>query len=182
MKRKYRVPALLAALCLMLCACHRTAPEQSPSVPAATPGSTEPPYKIELDTTLPRQDLITDLKPDECGAVRIPYLGTPNSVRYITDAAQLPDNAALQKYDEAYFREHALVLVTETVGSGSVQVGIASIDIDGDVATVTLFHKLPDEIGTSDMATWLLWAEVDTGLSCNWVVANHAMKPSVELN
>lgn len=180
MTHKYRFPALLAALCLMLCACHRTAPSQSPSEPAAAPGSTAPPYQIELEPTVPRQDLIFDEVKSE--AVRIPFAGSANSIRYITDASQLPDNEALKKYDDAFFREHALILVTETVGSGSVQVDIASIEIDGDTATVTLTHKLPGEIGTDDMAAWLLWAEVDAGLELNWVVANHTIKPSAELS
>ncbi len=182
MKRKYRFPALLAALSLTLCACHSTVPEQSPSDPTAPGNAAEPSYKIELDTTLPQQELLTELMPDKCGAVRIPARGIVNSVLYVTDASQLPDNEALKKYDDAYFQDHALVLIIETVGSGSTQVGIASIDMEDSTATVTLYHRLPGDVATDDIAAWLLWAEVDAGLSCNWVVANHAMKPSAESN
>lgn len=182
MKRKYCRPALLAALSLTLCACHSTAPEQLPSDPTVPSNAAEPSYRIELETTLPQQELLTELIPDKCGAVRISARGIVNSIRYITDASQLPDNQALKQYDDAYFQDHALVLIVETVGSGSTRVGIASIEIEDSAATVTLFHRLPGDVATDDIAAWLLWAEVDAGLSCNWVVANHAMKPSVELN
>uniref|UniRef100_UPI001C9E8AF7 hypothetical protein n=1 Tax=Klebsiella pneumoniae TaxID=573 RepID=UPI001C9E8AF7 len=80
----------------------------------------------------------------------------------------------LAGYDEAYFVEKALVVVYETVSSGSVQVDIASID--GGV--VTLSHEMSGNVGTADMATWLLWAEVDAGLDYTWSVANPAVEPN----
>ena len=46
-------------------------------------------------------------------------------------------------------------------------------------AVVALTHQGPGEgqVGTADMATWLLWTEVDTGLEdYQWTVANPALE------
>ena len=59
------------------------------------------------------------------------------------------------------------MLVQESVSSGSVEVGIESVSLKADhTAVVALTHQGPGEgqVGTADMATWLLWTEVDTGL------------------
>lgn len=109
------------------------------------------------------------------GKVRISYSGNYNSVRYVTSVSELPDNEALKQYDDAWFQDHALVLVVETVGSGSVDVGFESIYLEGNIATVTLSHEMQGD-GTSDMATWLLWAEVEVGLDCQWNLANPAVE------
>ena len=106
------------------------------------------------------------------GCVRVEYTGNISAVCYITSADQLPDHEALAGYDAAYFENKALVLVKETVTSGSVKVGIASIE-DG---VVTLSHELSGQFGTTDMATWMLWAEVEAGLEYDWSVANPALK------
>ena len=34
--------------------------------------------------------------------------------------------------------------------------------------TVTLKRTLAGEVGTADMATWMLWAEVEKGLDYSW--------------
>lgn len=86
----------------------------------------------------------------------------------------------MSAYDDAFFKDHALVLVQESVSSGSVEVGIESVSLKADhTAVVTLTHQGPGEgqVGTADMATWLLWAEVDTGLEdYQWTVANPALE------
>ena len=107
----------------------------------------------------------------ETGCVRITYTNNVSNVRYVTKVEELPDYEALAKYDAAYFENKALLVILETTASGSVQVGIESI-ADG---TVTLSHEMSGDAGTTDMATWLLWAEVDQGLEGNWKVANPAL-------
>ena len=113
---------------------------------------------------------------DDGGKLRITYTVNRNSAVYVTSADQLPDYEELAQYDDAFFAEHALVLVTETVNSGSVDVGILSININGSTASVTLAHDAPEGDATADMATWLLWAVVEPGLDCQWTVANPALE------
>lgn len=120
---------------------------------------------------------------DNADGYRIAYTMNQNSVTYITSAEGLPvyDIEALKAYDEDFFKEKALVLVKETVNSGSTKVGIQSIIKEGSVISVTLSHE-GAEIGTTDMATWLLWAEVDRGLeNCQWVLTNPALPSQLEV-
>ena len=70
----------------------------------------------------------------------------------------------------------------ETVSSGSVQLEIGGIYRDGDTATVKLNRAMSGDFGTADMATWLLWVEVDAGLELTWKLENPAMKPDTDKN
>ena len=107
------------------------------------------------------------------GAERIEYKQNASSVRYITRVEDLPDYEALDGYrNEEYFQTNALLVVVDTVTSGSVKVAIDSV---GN-GTVTLSKEMSGDVGTADMATWLLWAEVDQGLEEHWSVANPALK------
>lgn len=179
MKHTYRLPALLAALCMILCGCQGIA-EPTGSEVTLPQQSTEPTHKLEPGIQLPTQDPGTPLPFQNSGSVRYTTQGRPCYVRYITDASQLPNVAALQKYDEEYFRDHALVLVAETVNSGSTTVEIGSIAVLDGVATVTLSRTLPNHFGTDVITTWLLWAEVEAHLDYQWVVANPTLQPGVE--
>lgn len=109
------------------------------------------------------------------GSLRVTYAGNTSWVKYVTDLSQLPEAEGLDQFDEAYFEDHALVLVMETVGSGSVKVGIDRIMVDESTAVVTLSHEMKGDVGTADMATWLLWAEVETDLDYQWSIANPAV-------
>ena len=118
--------------------------------------------------------------PGQVDRLRLTYNGNVSSALYVTSAAQLPDYPELSAYDDAFFKDHALVLVQESVSSGSVEVGIESVSLKADhTAVVALTHQGPGEgqVGTADMATWLLWTEVDTGLEdYQWTVANPALE------
>lgn len=153
-----------------------TADAATEPVEEATVNVTEAPPSV----TLPKvTDTLQDGTPvdiQNTGKLRITYTGDISAVRYITSVEELPKNEAFARYDEAYFQTHALVLVTETVGSGSVQVEIEAIHVDGEAASVTLSHQMPGQAGTTDMATWLLWAEVESGMNYRWSVANSAVK------
>lgn len=115
------------------------------------------------------------------GAVKIQYTENISTVRYITSASQLPDHEVFQQYDESFFLEKALIIVYESVSSGSVQVGIQNIEFENSTASVTLFHHAPPGDGTAVMATWMLWAEVETGLDYEWVITNPALKSNHEV-
>ena len=109
-------------------------------------------------------------------AKRILYTGNRSGVTYVTDPSQLPKDEAFAGYDAEFFRSHALILVTDTVGSGSVRVSIRDITIRGNTASVTLSRTMAGNMGTADMATWRIWAEVEPGLRCSWTVANPAFR------
>ena len=179
--RKMFALILVLALCLTAAGCRSAmAPQPSENGTGQTPGTTD----ATVDTTSPSlpQDGEeiegTDMVFKNVGTQRIGYSGIVSSVVYVTSPAQLPQNEAFSKYDEAFFREHALVLVTDTVGSGSIRVGIERITLSGNTAYVKVSREMPGDIGTADMATWLIWAEVEAGLTCQWSVLNPAYKPS----
>lgn len=176
-----RAAAILLALVLMLPGCQASGNGQSNQIAFGTMKTTLPETtgvttpQIKVDETFGNSDVAIA----GTGKVRVDYAGNYNSVRYVTEASNLPNFEELSQYDEAWFQSHALVLVTETVTSGSIQVGIASIRVEDGRASVTLSHEL-DGNGTDDMATWLLWAEVETGLDYDWELANPALQSNAE--
>lgn len=114
------------------------------------------------------------------GCVRVNYEGNRSYVRYVTDIDQLPAEEALQGYDAAFFENHALIVVYETVNSGSVRLELEEITVEAGTASVSIKRTISGDMGTSDMATWLLWAEVDRDLACDWEIANASALPGVE--
>lgn len=150
---------VLLLLLLSLTACQSAVPEETTTVPTVT-------------ETTPSAPLRT-------GACRVAYRGSVSSVKYVTAPDQLPQLEELKEYDAQWFEDHALILVTETVPSGSIRIDIESVTIDGDTATVTLSHTMEGDAGTMDMAAWLLWAEVPPGLNCTWTITNPALKTEI---
>lgn len=171
---------LLAAL-LLLTGCTPASPGETTAPETTVPEETEQTLPIQ---TMP--DLgIGDAEGEliwfrNSSKVRLDYTGDRSYVRYITNLDQLPDEEALQGYDEAFFAESALLVVVETVGSGSVQLEIESVHISGGTARVTLKRNMPGEMGTADMATWMLWVEVEQGLDCEWVLEGGSKQPQGE--
>ena len=157
--------ALAAALCIVAAACGTKNNEPGADTPTKTDTPTAAPGGTQTvgdtgDGTV-RED--GSYVPGQVNRLRLTYSG--------------PE---LSAYDDAFFKDHALVLVQESVSSGSVEVGIESVSLKADhAAVVTLTHQGPGEgqVGTADMATWLLWTEVDTGLEdYQWTVANPALE------
>lgn len=111
------------------------------------------------------------------GKARITYNGNESTVRYVTSTSELPPYQELKKYDDDFFQDHGLVVVTESVASGSIDVDIDSIRDTDAGHSVVLYHSAPadDQAGTNDMVTWLLWAEVEPDLEGSWTVANPAL-------
>lgn len=118
------------------------------------------------------------------GKERLTYAGVESAVRYVTSADQLPDCEALETYDDAYFETHALILVTQSVTSGSVDVSIKAIQKTETGYGVVLSYGEPgkDQAGTTDMATWLLWAETEQGQDGTWEIVNPALTPEGALS
>ena len=108
----------------------------------------------------------------ETGRIRLDYTGNRDSVQYVTEASAVQAYAELAGYDAAYFENRALLLVIVTETSGSVQTEIASIQVTENMASVYVRRSMEGDVGTADMATWLLWAEVETGLDYQWSLGN----------
>lgn len=156
--------------------------EQEEPATQATQGSSEN-WESTTATagTVPMEGAVqqtqgTELTIGETGKTRLEYSVNLSSVKYVTSVDQLPDCQGLEAFDDAYFKDHALLIVIETVSSGSVNTGIESVAVHDGNADVTLFHETRTGIVTADMTTWLLWAEVDKDLDFNWSVSNPAVE------
>lgn len=71
---------------------------------------------------------------------------------------------ACDKYDEVYFESQDLILVLLEEGSGSVRhevTGVRQDPVSGNW-TITIKRRIP-EIGTSDMAEWHIFVEIQAG-------------------
>lgn len=138
--------ALAAALCIVAAACGTK--NNEPDTPAKTDTPTAAPGGTQTvgdtgDGTV-RED--GSYVPGQVDRLRLTYNGNVSSALYVTSAAQLPDYPELSAYDDAFFKDHALVLVQESVSSGSVEVGIESVSLKADhAAVVTLTHQGPGE-------------------------------------
>lgn len=116
--------------------------------------------------------------------LRIDYQqGTPNSITYISSTEQLRTyglygSEKLAAYDEAFFDSKALVLVKYTVNSGSAKLQLDHAIRVSNIVSVSIDAQTSD-FGTTDMATWLLWAEVDPSLrDCQWVLEAAQTNPA----
>ena len=146
----------------------------------STTASTQKPTEATLPTfTRPTGGLQNPntIALGEQGKIRCRYSVNISTVRYITSVDQVPQVDGMERFDEAYFQEKALLVVLETVTSGSVGVKIDKVTVEDGKAVVTLGHIPGAEIGTTDMTVWMLWAEVEKGLEYQWQVANPALEP-----
>lgn len=175
---------LLLALALILCGCAPAGEAAEPTQPPTDP-PTEPTEALEFTETEPPEDVTLHITEPEKPApqtigdtdkARIDYTGDVSAVYYVTSWEELPDYEALREaVSPEFFEERALVVVLETVSSGSLELSIESID-DG---AVTLGRTMSGDAGTMDMATWILWAEVDQGLDCQWHVTNSHVRSNL---
>ena len=107
--------ALAAALCIVAAACGTK--NNEPDTPAKTDTPTAAPGGTQTvgdtgDGTV-RED--GSYVPGQVDRLRLTYNGNVSSALYVTSAAQLPDYPELSAYDDAFFKDHALVLVQESV-------------------------------------------------------------------
>ena len=155
-----RLLALLCVFCLVFAGCQST----SSAAPETTPTGLINREPVPLPTVT-AHDFVEFKNP---GQLRIPYTESVSTVRYITSVDQLPDDEAFKAYDEAFFQNNALILVTQSVATGSARLTIDEISVDNGVATVKISQSVSGDVATSDMAAWLLWAEVPAGLALEW--------------
>lgn len=176
---------LAISLCLLLLLSGCRASVEPADKPAENPGVEITPVPSEsVEITLPKPTMgeaVGETLPMTAGgSVRLTYTGNMSGVQYATSPEELPAIPELQGYDAAWFRENALILVTETVTGGSIQIGIQDIRLEGERAFVVLSREMQGDVGTTVMTTWLLWAEVDRGLAYSWTVENPALPPEGE--
>ena len=83
------------------------------------------------------------------------YMKLCNSPADVKPGITRADGSA---YDDAYFRDHSLILVGLELGSGSIRPEITNVTAQDNDCTVTVTQYTP-EVGTDDMAYWILAAE-----------------------
>ena len=66
----------------------------------------------------------------------------------------------LRQYNNAWFNTRSLIIITRTEGSGSIRHTVETLIPMEWMATVFVSHSVP-EIGTADMAYWVIALEVD---------------------
>ena len=175
--KKCLIPVCLAACLLAGCGSLREEETQPSKIVDSMESTTEPDFG---DVVIGGD---TSGDPVEVqGKERLTYKGNESTVRYVTSADQLPDWETLETYDDAYFETHALILVTQSVSSGSVDVSIKAIQKTETGYGVVLSYgdSQKDQVGTNDMATWLLWAETEQGQDGTWEIVNPALTPEGE--
>ena len=166
---KIAVPAVCTAGVLLAgCKGGKTANTTTPgtTVGTVTAGTAATTLPRDGATVPPTSGFATQPTADasiEGGKLRLEYTGSRSSLTYV-------NYAELAEYDAAFFEKHALLLVVDTESSGSIQVGFASID--PSTGTVTLSREMNGDVGTMDMATWLLWAVIDRDDSVTWSLEN----------
>ena len=172
---------------LLLCGCQANVPAETTAAPETTeaPALTLPPEGTTPPTLAPNLPLGPAQAGEEIpfanpGKVRLTYTGNRSYIRYITSVAELPEEEALKGYDEAFFEDHALLIVVETVSSGSVQLEIESVRMLDGVGHVSLKRSMEGDFGTADMATWLLWAEIERDMDVVWILESDSRLPQVE--
>ncbi len=166
-----KMVAWILILCLCLGACTAENPAgEGGSKPSATVSD----QTVPTPPTRGPLDLGKTVKFELGGKLQVNHTVNISSARYIDGPDKLPVREELQKYDEAWFRDHALVLIYETVGNSSMDVGIESILLEEGEAQITLSHKPGKNPGTTRMTTWLIWVEVEQGLDYTWTVLNPA--------
>lgn len=181
-----KIICMLLALLLVLTGCHTSGSETTPTETTAAPTETTVPEMAVTVPTIPMNPVIGATEPGDSiafanpGKARIAYTGMRSSVQYITSVEQLPDEEWFKDYDEEFFKTGALLVVVETVSSGSVQLEIESIRVSGDTASVQVKRTLSGDVGTTDMATWMLWVEVSNELDYDWVLPNSTNLPEGE--
>ena len=118
------------------------------------------PIDQDDNNTLSKDNLIEF---SEVGITRVNYDYNRSEAKVISniqDLAYYEGIKELSKYDKEYFNTNSLLLITQTTKSGSIKVSVEDIATIDKTLKIKLGYSVP-EISTADMATWLLWVELD---------------------
>ncbi len=69
-------------------------------------------------------------------------------------------NEVTAGYDDEFFAKHTVILAYVVSGSGSFRYGIRDVGVGGSTFCLNVVQTNHPEVGTSDMAGWLVMAEV----------------------
>ena len=69
---------------------------------------------------------------------------------------------ACDKYDDAYFEDHILIMVLLEEGSGSIRHKVQSVHMNADGHCYIYIDRIVPEAGTCDMAEWHILIELET--------------------
>lgn len=163
-----RIFALILAMCLLLAGCAPAGQE--------TQGSTHPSAGEE---THEAPDLGLKIAFTELGNINLTHSVNVSYAVYVTRAEDVPNYAQFSEFDEAWFENHALLLIYESVASRNVQVSVESILKDGETARITLAHETDASAGAALKVTKLVWLEVEQGLQFSWIIENPALPSEV---
>ena len=172
---------LFSILCLSACGGDTmiAAPPQNPE--ETTDIDTEPPQP-------PADDPEDTLPPGDVGSVKVLYnsidwrenMDSSLIIRSVEELRKFSEDLNVTKangydddvisrltgeqYDEAFFSEHFLVMITVSESSGSNRHELSSIADDNGVLSIEIERHLP-EVGTTDMAGWLITIELSNNYS-----------------
>ena len=157
--KRFRYLIWLCVFCLLISGCQTSLSDASTD---PTPETTVP----ARETTTPTDPVLTMklVRFSNPDILRLPYNANAGGVQYVTSADKLPAYDALEKYDDAYFESKGLLLISVNTATSTVKLSITSISVADNQAAVLLNYAVSGDAVTSDMTTWLLWAEVDAGL------------------
>jgi len=184
MKKLISITLLVLATTIILTACGgsgmTTTPQQSPDV---TPDVTPDPG---TSTTPPP---ITDpLPPDGVSSVKVLYnridwrenMDRTVIIRSVEELLEFSESLEIirlngrdeglieritgVKYDDAFFEDHFLVMVTVSETSGSNRHEVTSVKINNGMLDIEIERQIPD-VGTADMAGWLITIELSNDYS-----------------
>ena len=72
-------------------------------------------------------------------------------------------NNATAVYDDAFFENNSLLMIYVTSGSGSFRYGVSGVSVENGELCVHVKLTRAPEIGTCDMAGWIIAVEVEDG-------------------
>lgn len=73
-------------------------------------------------------------------------------------------NKATEGYDDAFFENNYLLMIYVTSGSGSLRYGVSGVSIENGELCVHVKLTNNPEIGTCDMAGWLIAVEAEDSI------------------
>lgn len=69
-------------------------------------------------------------------------------------------DANISRYDDEFFAENALIIITLDESSGSVRHNVKKVIKEGNEISIAIERKVP-ELGTADMAEWNIYIELN---------------------
>ncbi len=179
--RFIKVIACLLIFAALLTGCRRGSSATTAATDAATtaPAATDPTVPSFTDGTRGDPDIGIDVAFKVLGTQNVKHSLDISQAKYITSVDDLPSYDALAEYDEAWFREHALLVILETVPGGKITIDIDSIKLDGSRADITLARGYDGKLSTTTNVVWLVWAEVERDLHYTWNITNPTLESNV---